>query len=222
MVGAVTLDFYGTLVQEDYHVIHAICEEVAASAPDGVTARDVGARWSARFKRTCERAFGPDYRTQRAIGLTTLAEVVEHVGSHAVPAALITSQHAYWRSPDLCDDTVDFLDLLDLPVCIVSDIDRNDLEAAMDLHGLRFEHVVTSEDVRAYKPRAEPFHRALELLGVEAADVVHVGDSLTNDVKGARGVGRTPVWVNRGGRPRSDDDTAVVSSLAEVLPALSR
>jgi beta-phosphoglucomutase-like phosphatase (HAD superfamily) len=66
----------------------------------------------------------------------------------------------------LFDDAMGFLSCVQIPVCIVSDIDRADLEAAIDHHRLTFARVVTGEDVRSYKPRPEPFERALELLGV--------------------------------------------------------
>ena len=45
---------------------------------------------------------------------------------------------------------------------------------------------VTSESVRAYKPHPEPFEAALELLGVDRSRLLHVGDSLGSDVRGAR------------------------------------
>jgi putative hydrolase of the HAD superfamily len=61
--------------------------------------------------------------------------------------------------------------------------------------------VVTSAVAGAAKPDAAIFRRALELAGVEAAEAVHVGDSLDNDIEGARGVGIRPILVQRGGEP---------------------
>jgi putative hydrolase of the HAD superfamily len=77
--------------------------------------------------------------------------------------------------------------------------------------------VVTSAGVGATKPDPRIFRHALELAGVEAAEAVHVGDSLDNDVDGARGVGIRAVFVLRSGAPPPGVD--VVRSLRE-LPGL--
>jgi putative hydrolase of the HAD superfamily len=77
--------------------------------------------------------------------------------------------------------------------------------------------VVTSADAGAAKPDAEVFRRALALAGVEAADAVHVGDSLDNDVEGARALGIRPILVQRNGEPPAGVEAVRV--LTE-LPAL--
>ena len=40
--------------------------------------------------------------------------------------------------------------------------------------------------------------RALESLGVEGEEILHVGDSLVADVAGVLTVGGTPVWISHG------------------------
>jgi putative hydrolase of the HAD superfamily len=82
------------------------------------------------------------------------------------------------------------------------------------------EHVdalVTSAEVGVAKPAAGIFERALELAGTRPDEVIHVGDSLENDVAGARAVGIRPVLVARDGGAPADVES--VRSLAE-LPAL--
>ena len=77
--------------------------------------------------------------------------------------------------------------------------------------------VVTSARAGAAKPDARIFEQALELADVTAADAVHVGDSVENDVEGARALGIRAVLVARHGPP--PDGVEAVSSLAQ-LPAL--
>ncbi|MDR1689565.1 MAG: hypothetical protein LBS21_13290 [Clostridiales bacterium] len=57
----------------------------------------------------------------------------------------------YWVKPDIFEDTFLFLEQNPLPVCIVSNIDRNDILRAIKHHGMAFENVVTSEDAKSYK-----------------------------------------------------------------------
>ena len=62
-----------------------------------------------------------------------------------------------------------------------------------------FDVVVTREDVKAIKPEPKIFLYALERLGVEPREALFVGDSLAQDVYGAKHVGMVGVWINRSG-----------------------
>jgi putative hydrolase of the HAD superfamily len=59
--------------------------------------------------------------------------------------------------------------------------------------------IVTSAELGARKPAAEIFAHALALAGACAHRAVHVGDSLEEDVGGARAAGITPILLVRGG-----------------------
>jgi putative hydrolase of the HAD superfamily len=74
--------------------------------------------------------------------------------------------------------------------------------------------VVTSADAGAAKPDPAVFRRALELAGVDGAAAVHVGDSLDNDVAGARAVGIRAILVQRDGDPPPGVET--VRALTEL------
>jgi HAD superfamily hydrolase (TIGR01509 family) len=58
---------------------------------------------------------------------------------------------------------------------------------------------VTSADAGAAKPDPAVFQRGLELAGVDGPSAVHVGDSLDNDVAGARALGIRAILVRREG-----------------------
>ena len=75
---------------------------------------------------------------------------------------------------------------------------------------------VTSAEVGARKPSAAIFEQALRLAGVSADDAIHVGDSLNEDVAGARAAGIEPLLLSRNG---ATPPTGVrsITSLAEVL-----
>jgi len=77
--------------------------------------------------------------------------------------------------------------------------------------------VVTSAEVGAAKPDPRVFERGLELAGARAEEALHVGDSVENDVAGARAVGIRAVLVARDGP--APEGVEAVGSLAE-LPAL--
>jgi putative hydrolase of the HAD superfamily len=74
--------------------------------------------------------------------------------------------------------------------------------------------VVTSADAGAAKPDQAVFRKALELAGVDGAGAVHVGDSLDNDVAGARALGIRAILVQREGEPPPGVES--VRALTEV------
>lgn len=226
----VLLDFYGTLVFEDDAIIAEICAAVQEAVPEGLarpTARQIGTRWWDHFRNGYATARGTSFITQRELGRRSLLAAIAEVGSHADADALLAKQFAFWQAPPMFPETPRVLATLQdlgLSVCIVSNIDRQDIEAAMAVHGLEADHVLTSEDVRSYKPNPELFLTALDRLRLTTADVLHIGDSRTSDVAGATALGIPVAWVNRAGK-RSDADPAAtyeVQSLDAALPLIQR
>jgi putative hydrolase of the HAD superfamily len=67
--------------------------------------------------------------------------------------------------------------------------------------GLRdlLDGVATSAEVGASKPAGELFAAALALARAAAGEAIHVGDSFTEDVEGARAAGIEAVWLRRDG-----------------------
>ncbi len=85
----------------------------------------------------------------------------------------------------------------------------------------RFAFVVFSQDVQIRKPDRRIFEIAAQKADCPLDELLHVGDSLENDVLGAHGAGAKTVWLNREGR---ENDSGIrvereISSLAE-LPGL--
>jgi 2-haloacid dehalogenase len=64
-----------------------------------------------------------------------------------------------------------------------------------------FQSIVISEEVGIAKPDPRIFAPALEKLGIVAADVLYVGDSVTSDMAAARNAGMDFCWLNPNGIP---------------------
>ncbi|ASJ14376.1 TIGR02253 family HAD-type hydrolase [Thermococcus radiotolerans] len=83
-----------------------------------------------------------------------------------------------------------------------------------------FDVVVTRDDVNAIKPEPKIFLYALEDLGVEPGEAMMVGDSLSQDVYGAKNVGMTAVWINRDGEEgynMADYEIRTLHELRKIL-----
>lgn len=75
--------------------------------------------------------------------------------------------------------------------------------------------IVTSAEVGARKPAPAIFARALALADVPARRAIHVGDSLDEDVAGARSAGIEPVLLRRDGGPGAPG-VRTITSLGEL------
>jgi 2-haloacid dehalogenase/putative hydrolase of the HAD superfamily len=126
---------------------------------------------------------------------------------------------SHWQNPPVFPDTVPFLEKCPVPVYIVSNVDRIDMDSALKCLGAEPNGVFTSEDARSYKPRKELFLYALEQTGLSADEVIHVGDSLSSGIDGASSVGIKAVWLNRGGREVPEGVNSI-NGLAELLAFL--
>ena len=98
-----------------------------------------------------------------------------------------------------------------------------------DKSGLRdcFAHIVLSEEVGCQKPNPRIFEEALRMNGLQAEEVVMIGDSWNSDIKGAINAGIDQIWIrkNKEQGTKSQDTieqtaTYIVQSLSEVMEIL--
>src|SRR5262245_5913620 len=121
------------------------------------------------------------------------------------------------------DDVPDVLRALHgsgLKIGLISNSHRclSSFEAHFELRGL-FSVAVSSVEHGYMKPHPSIFEAALRGAGVQAAEAVMVGDSLTHDVDGARRLGMRGVLVARSGPVEAPPEVPVIQSLRE-LPAV--
>ena len=93
-----------------------------------------------------------------------------------------------------------------------------------DKSGLRdcFSHIVLSEEVGCQKPNPRIFEEALRMNGLQAEDVVMIGDSWNSDIQGAINAGIDQIWVRKSQDPLPEGQSAtyLVQSLSEVMEIL--
>jgi putative hydrolase of the HAD superfamily len=95
------------------------------------------------------------------------------------------------------------------------DISLGDVLDALGLTPL-LDGVLTSAGAGARKPAPAIFEQALALARVPAGDAIHVGDSLDEDVAGARAAGIEPVLIRRGVGAAAEPGVRTIPSLAEL------
>jgi putative hydrolase of the HAD superfamily len=93
-----------------------------------------------------------------------------------------------------------------------------DLREFVRHHGLAADAVLTSGAHGRTKPHESIFRAVLGLLGVEPGEAAMVGDTLHEDIEGARAVGMSALLVDRDGRhPDVDPRLSDLRGLARAL-----
>ncbi|WP_078551985.1 HAD family hydrolase [Bacillus alkalicellulosilyticus] len=224
-IKAIFLDFYGTVVHEDEKIINRICQQIKENSPTKSTVKEIGGVWWEELARLFRKSYGANFRYQRTLEESSLQKTLSHFHSSLDETTLCEEMFDYWMRPDIFPDSVTFLSDNTLPVYILSNIDRDDILKAMKAHQISVEDVITSEDVKSYKPRPEMFNYALELSGLTPSEVIHVGDSLSSDVAGANHVGIRSVWVNRTdrvnkGEKKPDYEIKALDELTHIINSI--
>ncbi|AEH24976.1 TIGR02253 family HAD-type hydrolase [Pyrococcus yayanosii] len=83
-----------------------------------------------------------------------------------------------------------------------------------------FDAVVTRDDAHAIKPEPRIFLTALKALNAKPEETVMVGDSLEQDILGAKALGMRAVWVNREGEKGYNLPDAEIKTFSELPKVL--
>ncbi len=232
MIEAVFLDLYGTLAR-----FHPPREDVQAQACQGFGIQ-VTSEGLARGYAVADAFMDRENAGQLPIGLRTPEEqqrffaeyeqlILQHAGADVDMPTAGRVWDAVRQIPhglSLFDDALPALDVLKLhgvTLGVLSNIDRDMDELARDLGlALYLDFTVTSGQVGAGKPHPPIFLAALERAGVEPHLALHVGDSYSSDVLGARGVGIQPLLLDRDGAHTHVTDCPRIATLMEVAEHL--
>lgn len=215
MVKAIFIDFYGTVVHEDGAVIKEVTEEIISTGAKAQKS-EIDGFWWKEFQTMFMNAYDDKFETQRELELKSLKKTIEKFGSNADATKLSGLMFEHWMKPPIFEESKEFFEKTLVPIYVVSNIDRDDVIKAIAYHGLKPAGVFTSEDARSYKPRAEIFEMALKKVNLQPNEVVHIGDSLSSDIKGASALGINTVWINRGGKVVPEGVVAV-KNLLEIF-----
>ena len=202
-IKALFADFYGTIVHEDGEVIKKITDIIQKT---GVVKdkSEVDSYWWKDFQTMFQNSYGDTFETQRALEEKSLEHTLVKFQSTANAKELSNLMFEHWIKPPIFEDSKEFFEKSPVPIYIVSNIDTDDINQAIEYHNLKPAGVFTSEDARAYKPRKELFELALNKTGFAPEEVIHIGDSISSDVKGASALGICTLWLNRFGKEIPD------------------
>ena len=219
-IKAVTFDAYGTLLRNED--LKLVPRRIVADHGLAMDVDDVLRVWVDLYHEATQST---PFRSLREIERDILARLFQQVGLVADMAPYVELFFQVTTKVELYPEVLQVLAALGPARCaIVSNADHEHV-SAWPLP-LPVEFILISESVRAYKPDRRMFEGALERLGLAPHEVLHVGDSDVDDVKGAKAAGLRVAWVNRdrrsrrAGVPPPDFEIDDLNALPALLHAL--
>jgi putative hydrolase of the HAD superfamily len=177
--------------------------------------RELGRRYGleldpARYEEARAAAFTevkrhPELDHDEEIWVLFTERIIRGMGGTGDTYAAAVEMEGRWAQSahfELYDDALPVLELLQargLKVGLLSNSSR-DLHEFVAHHSLRADAVLTSHAHGKTKPHESIFRAMLELLDVAAGEAVMVGDTIDDDVEGARAIGMRAVLLDREGR----------------------
>ena len=213
-VRIVTFDVGGTLIDP----FPSVGEVYAAAARESNFPCPPPHELTAAFSKVWKNKEGFDY------SLKAWATLVDEVFGSALPRNVFQAmydrfkQTAAWMIYPDVQPALEKLRQRGYRMAVISNWD-NRLPPLLDALGLGefFEAVVLSVHAGATKPSPEIYKRALSTLNVAGSEVLHIGDSQEEDVRGAQAVGMQALLLDREGSGNNS-----IRTLDGILPLLSR
>lgn len=188
-----TFDCYGTLMDWESGIFSALRPILAAH---GKTISD--AQLLEMYGDLEAKAEQGEYRTYRDVLQKVVSGFGDELGfqpSEQEKRSLPDSLRNWLPFPD----TVEALQRLKskFKLAVISNIDDDLFADTARKLKVKFDHVVTAQQARSYKPGLQIFRLALQTIGSEPDEILHCAQSVYHDVVPARSLGLTTVWVNR-------------------------
>jgi len=233
---AVIFDYYETLAEISEPIRERLFDDLArrlgVDLPPGealrhwreLTTRDWKLRLGGRQRPSLDGPT-PHFRTFREVWLERSRQLFQHWGVDTPAEVGADANRDAHAGVALYPDVPPALEALRsrYRLAVLSDADLDFIGANIQRHGLTFEAVVTSEELRTYKPHRSVFHAVCDRLELAPAQALYVGDTPWADIEGARHAGLRAVWINRHNASWPEDieaQPAAVTTIEELVALL--
>jgi 2-haloacid dehalogenase len=165
------------------------------------------------------------YRSYREVLRSSLQIAMRLHGIPQSPSdgdALVAAVPAFGPFPEV-PDALRAVKSLGYELAIISNTDDDLIRGNIARIGVDFDHVITAQRARAYKPSRQTFEYAYAAMDVPPARVTHVAQGWEYDLVPTRDLGlRRRIWINRYRQPGSSlyqpyDELPDLSAVCSVL-----
>ncbi len=226
-ITTVIFDMYETLAQNRQGHWLATFKNIVQQQQLATDPSRLRQTWLEKGRSHRERRLlsGADFQSYSQSWIACFVEAFQEIGVNGDPeAACGTAVLDHSKRPPY-PETVEALASIRKRrrTALLSNADDSFLKPNLELYGIDFEQVLSSEEARCYKPQPGLFLEMLRRIGATPRECLYVGDRQLEDVKGAGSVGMGTVWINRHGEPLDpelpspDYQVSTLVELAELL-----
>ena len=212
---AVFVDYTGTIISEagkdGEEFVYRVCKNSDIGDP-----QEFLDYWWKSIKEYEKSSYGSTYITEDQIVDEILERLVNDHNLKENLAELHALCQGFWVNAPFFEDVKPFFETCPYDIYVISNNSTKYIEEAMSINGLAPKGIVTADLVKAYKPHAELFEKALEISGCEPEEAVHLGDSIASDVEGANAAGIKAILIDRSGK-YDGTDILTARSLPDAL-----
>ena len=227
-ITTVIFDMYETLVENGPHLWQATFDVIVADQHLDTTGERLWLEWRSRDQEFRNRRINPctPFQTYYEAWRDCFALAFQELGLKGDADAACRKSILDMSRRRPYAETIEALGLIQAQwrTAILSNADDDYLLPNIRLLEVDFQAVLSSEEVRSYKPQPALFQELLRRMGVAPEETVYVGDRQFEDVQGAGGVNMRTIWINRSGTapdPKLPKPDFQITSLLEIPKLLS-
>ncbi|MGI8550305.1 MAG: HAD family hydrolase [Dehalococcoidia bacterium] len=234
-IQAIVFDCYGTLIDiVDQHWLDLFAE-ICIANDLRCSGKELWDRWLAEGRRLGEERGRdpenplsrpePPFLPFRELWALNFEHAFRSLGATGDAAGGYARMHEKLSSAKAYPEVPEVLAMLrkHYELAVLSNADEDHLRICLARNGLEFETIISSERAQSYKPFPGIFRRASNLLDLEPAQMLYVGESPLPDVLGARAAGLPVAWLNRVRIPRPErmpEPDLEIEDLRGLLPLI--
>lgn len=227
-ITTVIFDMYETLVENGPHLWQATFDVIVADQHLDTTGERLWLEWRFRDQEFRSRRINPSapFQTYYEAWKDCFAVSFQELGLKGDADAACRKSILDMSRRRPYSETNEALGLIQQQwrTALLSNADDDYLLPNIMLLEVDFQAVLSSEEVRSYKPQPALFQELLRRMGVAPEETVYVGDRQFEDVQGAGGVNMRTMWINRSGTtpdPKLSQPDFQITSLLEIPKMLS-
>lgn len=219
MTKVIFLDYTGTITQENCKAVQEVVMRIIKNSVLK-TPQEALSYWWSNLKQMEEISYLDAYKTEDEIVTILLKRCENEIKLNYNLEELHKLFQDFWTYSPVYSDAKEFFEKCKLPIYILTNNGVEYVQECMRLNGLKPAGIICGDMVKAYKPHRELFEKALQVSGYQAGEVLHIGDSMSSDVKGALNVGITPILIDREEKQQYDS-VKTIKKLTEIFDMIS-
>lgn len=215
MMKVIFLDYTGTITQENCKAVQEVVMRIIKNSVLK-TPQEALSYWWSNLKKMEDESYLDTYKTEDEIVTILLKKCENEIKLDDNLEELHRLFQDFWTCSPVYPDAKKFFEKCSLPIYIVTNNGAEYVQECMRINGLKPAGIICGDMAKAYKPHKELFETALQVSGCKAGDVLHIGDSMSSDVKGALSAGIASVLIDREGKEQRDT-VKTIRELTEIL-----